>query len=565
MAALVASPSPASEPLRFGMLGSSLVWTWMSPQMFEAQRALGVQDARIEIVWSDLQRSPGEIDFRIADNRFNFVRGNSEQRPMRALPTLFVGRGWMTCDRPCERLFADGLCDRQSVRCQPGCECCQRCRNDPALSRPPRDLLAEPDPEFGYSRTYYDFVRAFVARYREQLSHLVVENEIDHPQYWDTQSDPDGSSYLRLLATAYKAVKDVEPRIRVTDSGLSSTLLGLCIARRYLEVEQRSAIDVFEFLHEYLQPLRRSVTPPEDLPRLSAVEDLGPFLSAAPSCAPLDNLLAQGTVDVWNFHYYEGHRSLPAVAEHFLRADALHGRPPRPLLANEISCRQQAGETARDQARCLFQNLVTAQALGLETAAWYGVAGQAGLSVWDSAGNTLPASASYRLLATRLGDKVKATSPPERGPELFRANASGIRAVALWSWDGAVHSLDLPAPGNASARVFDYLGGTRLVSEPGQSLQIDVGTDPLLIVWEGVVEEPTCSDDCSCSGDCPSCPGDCNGDGEVTINELITGVNLALSSGSLNSCPAFDLDSSNDITIDELVRGVGAALEGCGP
>jgi len=59
------------------------------------------------------------------------------------------------------------------------------------------------------------------------------------------------------------------------------------------------------------------------------------------------------------------------------------------------------------------------------------------------------------------------------------------------------------------------------------------------------------------------CPGDCNGDGEVTINELIIGVNIALGSASIDDCPAFDLNGNGTVEINELIAAVNIALNGC--
>jgi hypothetical protein len=61
-----------------------------------------------------------------------------------------------------------------------------------------------------------------------------------------------------------------------------------------------------------------------------------------------------------------------------------------------------------------------------------------------------------------------------------------------------------------------------------------------------------------------SCPGDCNGDGESAINELITGVTLALDGIGASPCgPAFDRDGSDDVTVDELIAAVDVGLAGC--
>src|SRR5512143_1632100 len=59
-----------------------------------------------------------------------------------------------------------------------------------------------------------------------------------------------------------------------------------------------------------------------------------------------------------------------------------------------------------------------------------------------------------------------------------------------------------------------------------------------------------------------ACP-DCDGDGSVAINELITGIGIALGSTPLGVCPTFDRDADGVVAIDELVAGIGAALDGC--
>jgi hypothetical protein len=61
----------------------------------------------------------------------------------------------------------------------------------------------------------------------------------------------------------------------------------------------------------------------------------------------------------------------------------------------------------------------------------------------------------------------------------------------------------------------------------------------------------------------PVCTGDCNGDGVVTVNELVVGVNIALGNASLAACPAFDRDANGEVTIVELITAVNAALNGC--
>jgi hypothetical protein len=59
------------------------------------------------------------------------------------------------------------------------------------------------------------------------------------------------------------------------------------------------------------------------------------------------------------------------------------------------------------------------------------------------------------------------------------------------------------------------------------------------------------------------CIGDCDGSGDVTVNELITLVNIALGNAPLSACVAGDADHSGEITIDEILRAVNNALGSC--
>jgi len=60
-----------------------------------------------------------------------------------------------------------------------------------------------------------------------------------------------------------------------------------------------------------------------------------------------------------------------------------------------------------------------------------------------------------------------------------------------------------------------------------------------------------------------SCVGNCNGDGEVTVNELITMVNIALGTANVTACTAGDANGDGAITINEIITGVNNGLNGC--
>lgn len=60
-----------------------------------------------------------------------------------------------------------------------------------------------------------------------------------------------------------------------------------------------------------------------------------------------------------------------------------------------------------------------------------------------------------------------------------------------------------------------------------------------------------------------ACPGDCDGDGSVTIDELVLQVTVALDRAPVAQCPAGDGNQDGAITVDEIVAAVNAALNGC--
>ncbi|MBI3782224.1 MAG: hypothetical protein HY270_02365 [Deltaproteobacteria bacterium] len=60
-----------------------------------------------------------------------------------------------------------------------------------------------------------------------------------------------------------------------------------------------------------------------------------------------------------------------------------------------------------------------------------------------------------------------------------------------------------------------------------------------------------------------TCAGDCNEDSDVTIDELVSGINIGLGDGDVTGCIAADVNRDGDVTIDELLAGTSSALQGC--
>jgi hypothetical protein len=63
----------------------------------------------------------------------------------------------------------------------------------------------------------------------------------------------------------------------------------------------------------------------------------------------------------------------------------------------------------------------------------------------------------------------------------------------------------------------------------------------------------------------PSCEGDCSGTRTVTVDEILTMVNIALGNTGVATCEAGDANHDGQISVDEILTAVNNALNGCRP
>lgn len=61
------------------------------------------------------------------------------------------------------------------------------------------------------------------------------------------------------------------------------------------------------------------------------------------------------------------------------------------------------------------------------------------------------------------------------------------------------------------------------------------------------------------------CPCDCDGSGNVTVDEILTAISIALGATPVSNCYAADLDGNETTTVDEIVVCINGALNGCFP
>lgn len=228
-----------------------------------------------------------------------------------------------------------------------------------ASSSPPKDMQDVPDETYAYSITYYTFIREIARRYMGKFQIVVIENECVAENFWRGSMD----EYLRLVATAAKGFKDVDPDVRVSDSGIPSTVWGMLMTKELLD--QGKEEEALSFYTSFFsESFVRQVSSIEELRTELEKESTSDIIEKAQYI--LDHF--NGVVDIINFHYYEPAEMLPDVIS-FIR-DKTGGVP---LISNELGSRVRLDEQDREEkaAGDMVRKFVLAHALQLDAAMWF--------------------------------------------------------------------------------------------------------------------------------------------------------------------------------------------------
>ncbi|HUI27998.1 MAG TPA: ELWxxDGT repeat protein [Candidatus Kryptonia bacterium] len=166
--------------------------------------------------------------------------------------------------------------------------------------------------------------------------------------------------------------------------------------------------------------------------------------------------------------------------------------------------------------------------------------GGTGFELWKSDG-----SAAGTVLVKDIRPGALGSNPSmlaNGSGTLFCTAADGLNGVELWRSDGTDGGT-VPVPGVAAGSPPDSfaVAGSTLFFRAAAAL------------WTLQLTPVT-----------PTCPGDCNLDGFVTVEELVRSVSIALGSAEVDECRSIDTDNNGVVTVDELVRAVNNALHGCG-
>ena len=189
---------------------------------------------------------------------------------------------------------------------------------------------------------------------------------------------------------------------------------------------------------------------------------------------------------------------------------------------------------------------------------------------------------SFVLDAAQVAGKrlvFDATIVPAASALTTRGRAASDTTVDLQTIDfgptGAVTNLSelIDPTSEAAVQLVDDNGGAQRYSDQGiKDVILAVRTadsginfagltaaDAVALATETARNDPTVQ----AALQMQLCAGDCNDNGTVTVDEILTMVNIALGNAHVDDCLAGDVNGDGQITVDEILRAVNNALNGC--
>ena len=306
-------------------------------------------------------------------------------------------------------------------------------------SHAPSDLRDAASPEFGYSETYYAFVRRVLDYYCDgaacRIHSLVIENEANADDKWrgrGNSPENDVEDYVRLVATARKAVDDSGARIALYDSGLQGSAI------LWNVVEEHGKKGVSEATAAYRKAFNESMAPGEMSKKLGK---RGNNPTNRKILLMLESDLYRYT-DGLNFHHYQTPESVAELID-FLRR---HGPAGHPLVANEVGIKSNIiKDESPDLVNAwMIQKLVYLFDAGVSPIVWFTVPAGTNIgSFVDDNKRFKPAAAdAYNVFAERVGaglTEVSVDSATAGGRPLVRARLQGSAGPFAVEWfaDGA--------------------------------------------------------------------------------------------------------------------------------
>ncbi len=323
---------------------------------------------------------------------------------------------------------------------------------------------------------YGDFISNLAKHYRGVISRYSIENEAASPANWGSTPD----EYAKLLGTAYRAVKAVDPAALVLTDGMSSTGLSVLVASDLLQYgKPEQAVSFLQTAYAHFAPGRRGANPVQ----INSADELRTFLQQ-PVIESVQNWITmlaanQASYDAFQVHYYGPPDQLPVVMNYIHRRLRQQGSD-RPIELWELGYGWDSRIPMDLQAQAQAVPKLVATAVG-EGAAFVvfwrytTVVEEAGTGVTGlvTQSGERPAAQAFRVSAQMLNGVTAVESLNIRqGVQGYKFSKAGTSFYALWSQQPT--NVDLPVS-SPTISVTDISGRTTNASPKN----VTIGPSPI--------------------------------------------------------------------------------------
>ncbi len=308
--------------------------------------------------------------------------------------------------------------------------------------------------------------------------------------FWGGTAD----EYVRLLRTAYKAIKDADPDVFIVDSGFVSSVWGICMFDDYLKSGLKSKDEVVDMAMSYYSE-------PTATHQIRSEKEFDEYLSSGrvqEQCRRV-NLILGGildSVDGVNFHFYEDYRVMHYIVDWLELKKSSVGNSPV-IVTNELGQRGPNVSYAKSPEHAIevFKKLITGLSLQLDVIVWFSVdtigkptPSPDKVGLFGADGILRPAARTYELVLQTINSEYYFKEVLSAGPTsfhyVFTDSHGDPNLEAIWA-EGGEQFVSLSAPEYANkVLLVDYSGVSQSFPVENGSFEFLLGDVPYFIVWK---------------------------------------------------------------------------------
>lgn len=412
----------------------------------EGVKELGAHWIRLQIRWGTLEPALNQYNWKPVDKLIRQVKENNIGIAL----IIYTGQGWAT------------YCDPKIATLNKKTHC------------PPKDLTNLWDEQYGYSKTYYNFLYNLAKRLKGYVNYFIIHNEVNTLRFWHATP----GAYLRLRKTAYKAIHDANPEAIVIDNGLASGVWGIAIVNDLLrQGRDREAVDFGNsfFARQIDSPFK---TAEEILSQ--AAEKRKKEKQRAIDFA--EEIFKEPAFDWFSFHFYDNVEALPQVIS-WIKEQMKKNGYERPIIISECGYADSRGSlddplVQGKAARDLVKMHLIAFSQGVLQLHWLPIqeyfpqAGKFNASLkglFSQNGEIRPAGRAWKFLNSILLKDFRVSKIDFPRVQLFAIESAAGKIFVAWSDEPVV--LSASALGKDTFKVMNIFG--EVIGDSATSIKLD--------------------------------------------------------------------------------------------